>query len=127
MASCKKFPCTATSEPLTLPKPEDIDKDKPFKLTYSYSVEFVVSLGNSLPLQLIYIYILRQISSVIIILYIYNNAAYNQEYTHECIKINVKYHVQIHNNIYGANSIIKLANTGFFSKFLFVHTIIISM
>ena len=38
------------------------------------------------------------------------------------LRLNIKFHVQIHNNIYGANSI-KLANTEFFSKFLFVHTI----
>ena len=46
LASCKKFPCTAKSGPLKLSKPEDIDKDKPFELTYSYTVEFIVSLGS---------------------------------------------------------------------------------
>ena len=41
LASCKKFPCTAKSEPLKLPKPKDINKQ--FDLTYSYTVEFIVS------------------------------------------------------------------------------------
>jgi hypothetical protein len=43
LASCNKFPCTAKSEPLKLPKPSEIDERERFNLTYSYTVEFIVS------------------------------------------------------------------------------------
>ena len=43
LASCKKFPCTAKFEPLKLPKPSEIDEKEGFNLTYSYTVEFIVS------------------------------------------------------------------------------------
>ena len=40
LASCKDFPCTPSSKPLKLRKQKDSDD---FKITYSYTVEFVVS------------------------------------------------------------------------------------
>ncbi|MCG8622311.1 MAG: transmembrane 9 family protein, partial [Proteobacteria bacterium] len=50
LASCKKFPCTAKSEPLKLPKPSEIDEKEGFNLTYSYTVEFIVSAHNIIPI-----------------------------------------------------------------------------
>ena len=42
LASCQDFPCTPKSQPLSLPDTKKMP-DKGFDLTYSYTVEFIVS------------------------------------------------------------------------------------
>ena len=57
LASCNKLPCTAKSEPLKLPKPSEVDDKEGFNLTYSYTVEFIVS-DIKVVVELVYISLL---------------------------------------------------------------------
>lgn len=43
LASCQDFPCSPSSKPLSLPKPDKMDPKKPYEINYSYTVEFLVS------------------------------------------------------------------------------------